>query len=140
MKAITDSFLSQIFSSSVLTLAVSPDFKVVSRLWVSGSIAVLVVESLGCCLTEGTLARIGRLNNLWAGYSQFSSGWEFRNSISKKWTSFANFAFLNVRLTVCVVCIASIWLVKIRNIGSTFKIPAFRKRFEIYSWIRDHSQ
>ena len=34
------------------------------RFLVSGSIAALVVERLGCDLAEGTLVRIGRLNNL----------------------------------------------------------------------------
>ena len=52
-------FLSQVFSSSVLILSVSPGFKVDRRFWVSGSIAVLVVEGLGCGLTEGRLVRIG---------------------------------------------------------------------------------
>ena len=61
--AITDPFLSQVFSSSVLILA-SPDFKVDRQFWVSGSIAVFVVGDLGCGLTEGRLARIGRLSNV----------------------------------------------------------------------------
>ena len=38
---------------------VLPDFKVGSRFWVSGSLAVLVVEGLGCGLTEGRLVQIG---------------------------------------------------------------------------------
>ena len=62
--AITDHFLSQVFSSSVLILTVSPGFKVDRRFWVCGSIAVLVVEGLGCGLAEGRLVRIGQLNNL----------------------------------------------------------------------------
>ena len=44
--AIIDAFLSQIFSSSVLILTVSPGFKVDRRFWVFGSFAVLVVEDL----------------------------------------------------------------------------------------------
>ena len=60
----TDPFLSQLFSSLVLILMVSPGFKVDRQFWVSGSVAVLVVEGLGCGLTEGTLVRIGELNNL----------------------------------------------------------------------------
>ena len=72
--AITDPFLSQVFSSSVLILTVSPDFKIDRGVWVSGSIAVLVVESLGCGLIEGGLVRIWRLNNLWTGDSPFPSG------------------------------------------------------------------
>ena len=48
----TDPFLSQVFSLSVLILTVSPSFKVDSQFWVSGSITALVVEDLGCSLTE----------------------------------------------------------------------------------------
>ena len=48
--AITDPFLSQVFSLSTLILTVFPDFKVDRRFWVSGSIAVVVVEGLGCGL------------------------------------------------------------------------------------------
>ena len=59
-EAITDSILSQVFSSSVLILTVSPYFKVGSRFWVSGSIPVSAAEVLGCGLTEGTSVRIGR--------------------------------------------------------------------------------
>ena len=81
--AITDPFLSQVFSLSVFILMVSPGFKIDRWFWVSGSIAVLVVEGLGCGLAEGRLVRIGRLNNLWAGDNPFSSGWEFKNSIDK---------------------------------------------------------
>ena len=62
--AITDPFLSQVFSSSVLIPTASPGFKVDRGFWVSGSIAVLVVEGLGCGLAEGRLVRIRRLNNL----------------------------------------------------------------------------
>ena len=62
--AITDPFLSQVFSSSVLILTVYPSFKVDRRFWVSGSIAVLVVEGLGCGLTECILMWFGQLNNL----------------------------------------------------------------------------
>ena len=51
-----------------------PGFKVDRRFWVSGSIAVLVVEDLVCGSREGKLVRIGRLNNLRAGDSPFSSG------------------------------------------------------------------
>ena len=79
---ITHSFLSQVFSLSVLILTVSPGFKVDRRFWVSGSIAALVI-GLGCALIEGRLMRIGRLNTLWADDSPFSSGWEFKNSIDK---------------------------------------------------------
>ena len=43
---------------------VSPGFKVDRRFWVSGSVAVLVVEVLGCGLAEVRLVRIERLNNL----------------------------------------------------------------------------
>ena len=60
----TDPFSSQVFSLSVLIRMVSLGFKVGSRFWVSGSIAVLVVACLGCGLTEGALVQIGRLNNL----------------------------------------------------------------------------
>ena len=59
---------------SVLIFAVPPGFKVDRRFWVSGSIAVLVVEDLVCGSREGKLVRIGRLNNLRAGDSPFSSG------------------------------------------------------------------
>ena len=63
---ITDPVLSQVFSSSVLILTVFPGFKNDRRFLVSGSIAVLVVERLGCGLglAKGRLMRIGRLNNL----------------------------------------------------------------------------
>ena len=81
--AITDPFLSQVFSSSALVLTVTPSFKVDTRFWVSSLIAVLEVEDLGCGLTEGKLVRIGRLKNLWAGDKQFTSGWKFKNSIDK---------------------------------------------------------
>ena len=57
--AIADPFLSQVFSSSVLILTISPGFKVDRRFWVSGSIAVLVVEGLSYGLTKGRLVRIG---------------------------------------------------------------------------------
>ena len=63
-QAITDPILSQVFFSSVLILTVSPDFKVVSRFWVSRLIAVSVVEGLGYGLTDCRLVRIGQLNNL----------------------------------------------------------------------------
>ena len=63
-QAITDPILFQVFFSSVLILTVSPDFKVVSRFWVSRLIAVSVVEGLGYGLTECRLVRIGQLNNL----------------------------------------------------------------------------
>ena len=79
----TDPFLSQVFSLSVLILTVSPSFKVDSQFWVSGSITALVVEDLGCSLTESILGRIGQLNNLLAGDRAFSSGWEFKNSTDK---------------------------------------------------------
>ena len=97
--AITDPFLFQVFSSSVVILMVSPGFKVYRPFWV----VVLVVEGLGCGLAEGGLVRIRRLNNLWAGDNPFSSGWEFNKSIDKQWSSFANFAFLRVYLTVCIL-------------------------------------
>ena len=42
--AITDPFLPQFFSSSVLILTVSPGFKVDRRFWVYGSIGVLMVK------------------------------------------------------------------------------------------------
>ena len=64
MAAITDPFLSQVFSSPVLILTVYPGFKVDRQLWVSGSIALLVVEGLGCGLAEGRFVQIERLNNL----------------------------------------------------------------------------
>ena len=48
--AITDPFLCHVFSLPVLILTVSPGFKVDRRFWVSGSIAVVVVEGLGCGL------------------------------------------------------------------------------------------
>ena len=63
-EAINHPLLSQVFSLLVLILTVSPGFKVCSRFWVSGSIAVSVVEGLGCGFTEGALVRIGRSNNL----------------------------------------------------------------------------
>ena len=53
------SFLSQVFSLLALILTVSPGFKVSSQFWVSGLIAVLMVEGLGRSLTEGILVRIG---------------------------------------------------------------------------------
>ena len=62
--AIIDPFLPQVFSSSVLIFTVSPSFKVGRRFWVFDSIAVLVVEDLGCDFTEGKLVRMERLNNL----------------------------------------------------------------------------
>ena len=92
-REITDPFLPQVFSALVLILTVPPEFKVGSRFWVSGSIDVLVVKGLCCGITGCRLVRIGRLNNLWAGYNLFSSGWEFKNSIDKQWSSFANFDF-----------------------------------------------
>ena len=61
--AITDPFLSQVFSLLVFILMASPGFKVDRWFWVSGSIAVLVVEGLGCGLAEGRLVQIGWLNN-----------------------------------------------------------------------------
>ena len=61
--AVTNPFLSQVFSLSVFILMVSPSFKVDRWFWVSGSIAVLVVEGLGCGLAEGRLVQIGWLNN-----------------------------------------------------------------------------
>ena len=81
--AITDPFLSQIFSLLILILMVSPGFKVDRQFWVSGSIAIVVVEGLGCGLAEGKLVWIGWLNNLWAGDNLFWSGWEFKTSIDK---------------------------------------------------------
>ena len=75
--AITDPFLSQVLSLSVLILTVSPVLRV------SGSIAILAVEDLVCGLAEGRLVQIGWLNNLWAGDNPFLSGWEFKNSIDK---------------------------------------------------------
>ena len=63
-QVITDPILSQVFFSSVLILTVSPDFKVVSRFWVSRLIAVSVVEGLGYGLKDCRLVRIGQLNNL----------------------------------------------------------------------------
>ena len=56
---ITDPSLSQVFSLLVLILTVFPGFKVDRRFWVSGSIAVLVVEGLSYGLTKGRLVRIG---------------------------------------------------------------------------------
>ena len=53
--AISDPFLTQVFSSSVLIVTVSPGFKVDRYFWVSGSIAFLVVEGLSCGLREGRL-------------------------------------------------------------------------------------
>ena len=82
-RAITDPFLSQVFSFSLSTLTVSPDFKVGGRFWVSSSFGILVAEGLGCGLTEGRLVQTGRLNNLCAGDNSFSSGWKFKNSIDK---------------------------------------------------------
>ena len=81
--AITDLFLSQIFSLSVLILMVSLGFKIDRQFCVSGSIALLVVEGLGCGLAEVRLVQIGRLNNVWASDNPFSSGWEFKNSFDK---------------------------------------------------------
>ena len=81
--AITDPFLSQAFSSSVLILTVFPGFKIDRRFYVSGSIAVLVVESLGRGLAEDRLVQIGWLKKLWAGDNPFSSGWDFKNGIDK---------------------------------------------------------
>ena len=78
-RAMTDPFLSQVFSSSVLILTVL----IVRQLWVSGLIAVLMVEGVGCGLTKGRLVQIERLNNLRAGDKPFSTGWEFKNSIDK---------------------------------------------------------
>ena len=82
---ITDPLLSQVFSSSVLILTVFPGFKNDRRFLVSGSIAVLVVERLGCGLglAKGRLMRAGRLNNLRTADNPFFSGWEFKNSIDK---------------------------------------------------------
>ena len=51
--AITDPFLSQVLSLSVLILTVSPVLRV------SGSIAILAVEDLVCGLAEGRLVQIG---------------------------------------------------------------------------------
>ena len=81
--AITDPFLYQVFFLSVLILMVLPDFKVGSRFWVSGSLAVLVVEGLGCGLTEGRLVQIGWLNNFWAGDNPFLGGREFKDRVDK---------------------------------------------------------
>ena len=81
--AVTNPFLSHVFSLLVLILTGSPGFKVDSWFWVSGSIADLVVEGLSYCLTEGALVQTGWLKNLWAGDSPFSSGWEFKNNIDE---------------------------------------------------------
>ena len=81
--AITVPFLPQVFSLPVLILTVSPGFKFDRQFWVSGSIAVLVVEGLGCGLPESRFVRIGWLNNLSAGDDPHSSGLELKNSIGK---------------------------------------------------------
>ena len=57
--AITVPFLPQVFSLPVLILTVSPGFKFDRQFWVSGSIAVLVVEGLGYGLPESRFVRIG---------------------------------------------------------------------------------